>query len=92
MFRGAYAGYAPTNSPLVMAFFVPAAVVAVVNQRHPHRNQNLRREPYLSEEDMSASIRLTAAEVHLLSAEYNWWRSQQSGIAAHAEQSAQRMS
>jgi len=71
---------------------VLAAVVVAVNQRHPRRNQNLRREPYLSEDDMSASIRLTAAEVHLLSAEYNQWRRQQSIIAAHAEQSDQRMS
>ena len=76
-----------------MAYFVmPAAVVAaVVNRRPLRRNANLRREPYSSEEDIRAAVRLTEAEIGLLSVEYNQWRSLQSGIAARNEQSAQRM-
>jgi len=50
-----------------MAYCVPAAVVAAVVNGRPHKNPNFWREPYSSEEDISAAIRLRVAEVQLLS-------------------------
>jgi len=72
--------------------FAIAVAAGLANVHAGRRGQNKRRESFTSDEDLSVSIRLTAAQVRLVAAEYNQWRAQRNALRPNSAMSFQRMS
>lgn len=66
--------------------------VAVAGEVRP-RARNKCRKLFITDEDLAAAIRLTAAEINVLALEYNqWWHSVQEAVNANSDASLCRMS
>ena len=74
-----------------MAFNVNVAIGAGILGARPRRRRNEIRQAYNSSEDVRLAIRLSSAEIQVLTLEFNQWRSQHGTVMVDLNTSEKRI-